>query len=181
MFQQKLIPMKKIYLFIGSLMLALCMQAQVPEKISYQAVIRNDEGSLIKNQAISMQISFLQGSVEGDAVYTETHTATTNSNGLVSIEIGTGSTSDDFMAIDWQNGPFFVKTETDPDGGNNYTITGISQLLSVPYALHAKTAEKVTDPSLKLAAAITEADTAKWNEAYNKGLVRNLIQARLQN
>ena len=57
------------------------------------------------------------------------------------IEIGTGITSDDFSAINWSNGSYYIKTETDPAGGNNFTITGTSQLLSVPYALHSKTAE----------------------------------------
>ncbi|NCA80494.1 MAG: hypothetical protein EOM76_09990, partial [Sphingobacteriia bacterium] len=75
------------------------------------------------------------------AVYVETQTPTTNANGLVSIEIGGGA---GFDAIDWANGIYFIKTETDPVGGTNYTITGTSQLLSVPYALHAKTAESVS-------------------------------------
>ncbi len=75
----------------------------------------------------------------------ETQTATTNANGLVSIEIGNGTVvSGDFATIDWGNGPYFIKTETDPTSGTAYTITGTSQLLSVPYALHAKTAETIT-------------------------------------
>ena len=78
-------------------------------------------------------------------VYTEIHTPVTNANGLVSIEIGNGTiVSGDFATIDWTDGPYFIKTETDPEGGENYTITGTSQLLSVPYALHSKTAETVT-------------------------------------
>jgi hypothetical protein len=85
-----------------------------------------------------MQISILQGTANGSAVYVETQTPTTNVNGLVSVEIGAGTTSDDFTSIDWANGPFFIKTETDPSGGTNYSITGTSQLMSVPYALYAK-------------------------------------------
>jgi hypothetical protein len=88
-----------------------------------------------------MQISILQGSSTGTVVYTETQTPTTNANGLVSIEIGGGA---GFSTIDWANGPYFIKTETDPTGGTTYSITGTSQLLSVPYALHAKTAESIT-------------------------------------
>ena len=64
-------------------------------------------------------------------MYTETQTVTTNTNGLVSLEIGMGYTSDDFNAIDWSAGPYFIKTETDPTGGSSYTITGTSQLMSV--------------------------------------------------
>jgi hypothetical protein len=46
-----------------------------------------------------MQISILQGSASGTAVYVETQEPTTNANGLVSIEIGTGTTSDDFSEL----------------------------------------------------------------------------------
>ncbi len=45
--------------------------------------------------------------------------------------------SGNMSAIDWANGPFFIKTEADPNGGTNYTIEGVQQLLSVPYALYA--------------------------------------------
>jgi hypothetical protein len=113
--------------------------------MSYQAVIRNALNALVTNQAVGMQISILQDSVSGTAVYVETQTPNTNANGLVSIEIGSGTiVSGTFSAINWANGPYFVKTETDPTGGTSYSITGTSQLLSVPYALHAKTAEIAT-------------------------------------
>jgi uncharacterized protein (TIGR02145 family) len=45
--------------------------------------------------------------------------------------------SGNFANINWASGPFFVKTETDVNGGSNYTITNTTQLLSVPYALYA--------------------------------------------
>jgi uncharacterized protein (TIGR02145 family) len=128
---------------------------QSPEKISYQAVIRDASDNLITDTQIGMQISILQGSASGTAVYVETQKPTTNANGLVSLEIGTGTVeSGDFTTIDWANGPYFIKTETDPAGGTSYSITGTSQLLSVPYALHAQTADTVTggitetDPSV---------------------------------
>lgn len=119
--------------------------AQAPDKMSYQAVIRNSNDQLVTDQQVGMQISILQGVVSGTAVYVETQKPITNTNGLISIEIGDGTVkSGDFSSIDWTNGPYFIKTETDPVGGTSYTITGTSQLLSVPYALHAKTAENVT-------------------------------------
>ncbi|MBM3917768.1 MAG: DUF1566 domain-containing protein [Sphingomonadales bacterium] len=108
--------------------------------MSYQAVIRDNSNVLVVNSAVGMQISILQGSVNGAVVYVETQTPTSNTNGLVSIEIGAGTVvSGTFAAIDWVNGPFFIQTETDPTGGANYSIIGTSQLLSVPYALYAKT------------------------------------------
>jgi hypothetical protein len=113
--------------------------AQAPNKMSYQAVIRNNANALITNTAVGMQISILQGSAIGTAVYVETQTPTTNANGLVSIEIGSVTpVTGTFAGINWANGPYFIKTETDPSGGTSYTITGTSQLLSVPYALYAE-------------------------------------------
>ena len=162
--------MKRIYTILVAVLLTASVFAQAPEKMSYQAVIRDAGDNLATNQGIGMRISILQGSASGTAVYVESQTATTNSNGLVSIEIGTGTVeSGDFTTIDWTAGPYFIKTETDPTtaGGTDYTIIGTSQLLSVPYALHAKTAETYaeTDPVFgsSVASGITGADTTKWN------------------
>jgi hypothetical protein len=144
-----------ILMLIGMLLTANLL-AQSPEKLSYQAVIRDAGNALVTNQTISMKISILQGVPNGPAVYEELHSKATNANGLFSTEIGTGTLlSGNFSSIDWANGPYFIKTETDPTGGSNYTISGTSQLISVPYALFAKQAETVTgelnetDPVLK--------------------------------
>ncbi len=147
--------MKRITNLLVSILFAASLLAQVPEKMSYQAVVRDADNDLVINQAVGMQISILQGAANGTVVYVETQTPTANVNGLVSIEIGAGTVvSGNFVAIDWSIGPYFIKTETDPMGGTNYAITGVSQLLSVPYALHAKTADNFTveieetDPSV---------------------------------
>ena len=133
-----------MYTSVGALLLTLSSFAQAPEKMSYQAVIRDASNALVTNQQVGMQISILQGST---AVYEETQTPTSNTNGLVTLEIGTGTiVSGIFSSIDWSADTYFIKIETDPAGGTNYTITGTSQLLSVPYALHAKTAANgITD------------------------------------
>src|SRR5690554_5860685 len=133
--------MRKIFAFLAILLLTVTVFAQSPEKMSYQAIIRDASNKLLTSQTVGMQISVLQGSSTGTVVYTETQTPLTNANGMVSIEIGGGA---GFNTIDWANGPYFIKTETDPTGGTNYIITGTSQLLSVPYALRAKTAGEVT-------------------------------------
>lgn len=136
--------MKKVFLLLGFVLTCATAFAQAPDKISYQAVIRNISNNLITSSPVGMQISILQGTPTGTAVYVETQNPTTNLNGLVSIEIGGGIVvSGTFSTIDWSAGPYFIKTETDPTGGTSYTITGTSQLLSVPYALHAKTAANV--------------------------------------
>lgn len=129
---------KSILLFI--FLISALGYSQAPEKMSYQAVIRGTDGVLIVNQSLGMQLSVLQGSPNGAAVYVETQNPTTNANGLATLEIGTGSVQQgDFASIDWANGIYYLKTETDLTGGNNYDITGTSQLLSTPYALYAKT------------------------------------------
>jgi len=140
--------MKKLYSILLAVFLTATVWAQSPNKMSYQAVIRNASNSLVSSSAVAMQISILQGSTEGTAVYVETQTPTTNANGLVNIELGGGTVvSGNFSTINWANGPYFVKTETDPDGSTGgivYTITGTSQLLSVPYALYAANAGTAT-------------------------------------
>ncbi len=137
--------MKSLLTILAAILLTATVWAQNPEKMSYQAVIRNISEQLVTNQDMGMQISILQGSIAGKAVYVETHSTSSNANGLVTIEIGTGTTSDDFSAIDWTSGPYFLETETDPttSGGTNYTIKGISQLLSVPYAMHTNTTDSI--------------------------------------
>ncbi len=133
--------MKKIFTLIIMVLCAIALFAQAPEKFTYQAVVRNASNSLVANQNVSVRISILQGSATGSAVYVETQTVTTNVNGLMTLSIGEGTeVSGTFSGIDWANGPYFLKSEIDPDGGVNYAIESVQQLLSVPYALYANTA-----------------------------------------
>ena len=134
--------MKKIFTIILALLLNCQLFAQngakksggvepsPPEKISYQAVIRNSSNVLLASTSVGMKISILQGTATGTPVYEETHNLTTNINGLVAVEIGGGTVVSGSMAtINWANGPYFIKTETDPVGGTTDTITGTSQSL----------------------------------------------------
>ena len=132
--------MKKLYTILAAVLITASTFAQSPEKMSYQAVVRDSGDNLVTSQVVGMRISILQGTT---AVYVETQTPTTNVNGLVTLEIGGSSAtvvSGTFSSIDWSTGTYFIKTETDPTGDTTYTITGTSQLLSVPYALQSKTA-----------------------------------------
>jgi hypothetical protein len=132
------ITMKKVLAVISVVLTVFSAIAQAPQKMSYQAVLRNSGNQLLVSTQVGMQISVLQGSANGPAVYVETQNPTTNLNGLVSLEIGTGTIElGQFVLINWAQGPYFIQTETDPTGGSNYTITGTSELLSVPYALFA--------------------------------------------
>lgn len=118
--------------------------AQSPEKMSYQAIVRAPDNSLIVNSNISLKVIIRQGSPSGNVEYQESHSVNTNNNGLVSLEIGTGkATTGSFNTISWGTSLHFIETQVDVNGGNQFNIIGISQLLSVPYALHSKTAEKI--------------------------------------
>ncbi len=112
---------------------------QAPDSFKYQAVIRNTGGVILDNQSVGIRLKIEQGSIGGTVVYTETFAATTNAYGIVNLEIGTGTTTDDFTTIDWGNGPYYIETAVDYLGGMAYVVMGTSQLLSVPYALHSKT------------------------------------------
>ncbi len=141
--------------------ITLSVFSQVPERMSYQAVIRDNSNALVTNTDIGIKISILQTSTSGTAVFEETHSPTTNENGLVSIEIGGGTVvSGSFSSINWANETYFLKIETDPTGGTNYSISGTSQLLSVPYAMHAKTAEHVVKESQNLSDVLSVGNLA---------------------
>ena len=130
--------MKKILNLFAVLLLTTALFAQAPQKMSYQTVIRNASGVLINNTTVGIKVSVLQTSPVGTVVFAETHKPTTNANGLASLEIGGGTpVSGTIAGINWGAGPYYIKTETDPTGGTNYSITGTSQLLSVPYALYS--------------------------------------------
>ena len=132
--------MKKVLLICTIFMIATFAFAQAPQKMSYQAIIRNANNVVVASSFIGIKISVVKGSINGTAVFVERHTKMTNSNGLVSLEIGSGTTlSGSFSGIDWGKGPYFIKTETDPTGETNYSIVGATELLSVPYALFAAT------------------------------------------
>ena len=119
--------------------------AQTPEKISFQAIIRNAEQQMVSNSRVDLKIAIKQGTKSGPTVYKEFHHLETNTNGLVSLEIGTGQTEQGrFNEILWEHGPFFIETSVDPKGNSNYTVTGINEVSSVPYALHAKSVDNFT-------------------------------------
>jgi hypothetical protein len=145
--------MKKITTLFIFLFSVSSFFGQVPQKMSYQAVVRNAQNQLIQNNAVGMRLSVLAGSSTGPAVYVETHVPQTNGNGSVTIEIGAGTVvSGVFANIDWSTGLYWLQTEVDPQGANGYSITGVSQLLTVPYAFYSDYAtnagngiESVTD------------------------------------
>ena len=130
--------MKKNCLVLLGLILQIALMSQSPNTFSYQAVLRNSDGAVKANETVSVQIEILHGSINGTSAYLEIHNTTTSALGLIILEIGSGATSDDISTIDWSNGPYFLNVTV------NGTNLGATQLLSVPYALHSKSAETIT-------------------------------------
>ncbi|HOY30347.1 MAG TPA: DUF1566 domain-containing protein [Bacteroidales bacterium] len=169
--------MKRLFIIFAFVFMVANVFAQAPEKFNYQAAVRDQNGDILDNQPVSFRISLIQGSVSGTAVYVETHHDTTNQYGLSALNIGGGTLVSGSMAsIDWASGPYFIRVELDQNGGTNYAIMGITQLISVPYALHAKTAASLTgsvtesDPVFisSVAGGISATDTMNWNEKQDQ-------------
>lgn len=158
--------MKKIILTFAHLLIFTLAFAQAPQGFEYQAVVRNASGNIIINQAVGVQITLKQGSVSGPSVYQETFSTTTNLYGLVNLQIGSGTTGDDFTTIDWATGPYFIEVALDVTGGTSYSVMGTSQLLSVPYALHAKTVE-VNDACSLFSYYYADRDNDGFGDAFN--------------
>lgn len=113
--------------------------AQAPQYFNFQAVLKDQNNNVLQNQSVRIKISIARDSINGNDVYTEQHQISTNSRGLINLEVGRGQVLlGDFLAIQWANGPYFIRTATDPSGGNNFSLISGSQLLSVPYALFAQ-------------------------------------------
>ena len=118
------------------------------DRISYQAVVRNSVGELVRNQAVGVRTVLVRDSIGGATVYSETHALTTNANGLISFEFGGGLVATGTMlGLDWSDGPYFLRTEVDLTGSTNYQFLGGQQLLSVPFALYAASAGSVAGGS----------------------------------
>lgn len=138
--------MKYFYLFLISILSYSTLQAQSPEAFSYQAVLRNASGQLVASEDVVVRISILSSGVQGSTEYAELHNLTTNDYGLFTLQVGNGTVDQgNFSTIDWSSGVYYLKVEADPDGGLNFIDLSTTQLLSVPYALHAKTVDNADD------------------------------------
>jgi hypothetical protein len=171
-----------LFLFTAVSIFGQAPVPSAPEQISYQAVVRDAANAIVANQDVGMRISVLQATADGTAVYVETQTPTTNANGLLSIYIGAGTVgSGVFSDIVWSTGPYFIKTEIDPDGGTTYDITGTTQLVSVPFALYAKTAgndvlkENTANKSIDV--AIDAASDVKFPSVKSVKTYVDIVQA----
>ena len=130
--------MKKIITTLFAIAAFVTMYAQVPKGFNYQAVVRNAAGQLMVNRSVGVRISIIQSSETGTTVYQQESPVTTNANGLFTLIVG--DNSNDFANIDWANGPYYIKSEVDLNGGRNYTLSTTQKILAVPYAHYANVA-----------------------------------------
>lgn len=129
--------MKKTKLFLLMVFIGLnTLISQSPVGFNYQAVVRDSSGEIVADQTVGMRISLIKGVIDGEVVFQEMFTPTTNKFGVVNLVIGSVN-PDLFANIDWSETNYFIKIELDVDGGTDYITMGTSQLLSVPYAQHA--------------------------------------------
>jgi len=134
--------MKKIVFTLNLCLLVIIMIAQVPAGFSYQAVVRNSSGEIVAGKTVKFQFSILRDSESGTVVYKETHSVSTNNFGLANLKVDMGiKISGNFDPSAWGNNNHYLKVELDPAGGSTFTELGMTQLLAVPYAFHAKTVE----------------------------------------
>ena len=132
--------MKKLFTLLATVTLSVMLFAQAPQSFSYQTVIRDASWQVLSNQNISLEISIIEDVANGTAIYTESHSATTNELGLVNLSIGDGGVmSGSWSNIDWGNHTYFIEVGVDITGGTSYIVMGTTQLRSVPYALYAET------------------------------------------
>ena len=140
--------MKKITLLstLCFLLLTLVVNAQTPPNaFNYSAVARNAAGQPIATATIGIQITILKTSPTGASQYSENHFVNTDAFGLFNLVIGAGAVQSGAMAtIDWSNDNYYLKVGMDAAGGTNFLTMGTTQLLSVPYALYAKSAGSVS-------------------------------------
>jgi hypothetical protein len=119
--------------------------------INYKASIRSAGGVVVSNSAVTVQFRILEGVAQTN-VYQETHTPTTDANGIVILNIGEGSVNNgEFATIDWASDDHFLNTWIDT--GTGLTNMGVTAFSTVPYAIqtqHALTASSYaeTDPSV---------------------------------
>ena len=163
-----------------SVIISFANYGQSPLGCNYQALIRTSNNIILKNKIVRIRFKIQQGSIRGPIVYTETFSATSNNYGLVNLEIGSGTTSNDFSIIDWANGIYLLETSIDFLDGSQWSVMGTSQLMSVPYAFHSNTSDSIggginsleIDPlfSSSLAKSITASDTAYWRSIIDTQL-----------
>ncbi|PLX21717.1 MAG: hypothetical protein C0597_03035 [Marinilabiliales bacterium] len=132
--------MKKIITFISLCIVVTISFAQVPNYLNYQAVIRDNAGDILSNEAIDIRISIIDNSTGGLDLYVETHDETTNNYGIVNLQVGNGTAeSGSFSDINWSANKKYLKVEVNT--GSGFNELGIVQLVSVPFSFYSNVSD----------------------------------------
>lgn len=135
--------MKKFLLAIATIFaFGVSAFAQTPDTFKYQALVKNDDGTPLKDTEVSVRVKIHQTVTDGDILFSETQSCTTTGSGILFLNIGEGENNVSLTDLNWADGPYFIEVEIDK--GNGFVSTGIQQMVSVPYAQYANNAQKVT-------------------------------------
>ena len=166
--------MKRIYLIFAILIFSLDIIAQVPEAISYQAIARRNANGEppLKDTNITIRASILN-SLNGEAIYSESHNVVTSKSGVFSIAIGLGSVLNGvFSDINWGNEEKYLKVEIDPEGGENFEISSTSQMMTVPYSFYSKNSGSSSHALFSDSTQFSyRSDTAKFASSFPANLI----------
>jgi hypothetical protein len=166
-----------LFLFFSTILLNYSVAQTVPNAFNFSAVARDVAGQPIANSTVGVKISILKNSSIGNTVFSENHVVNTDAYGLFNLVIGSGAVQNGSMSgITWANDAYFLEVGMDVNGGTNFLTMGTTQLISVPYAMHARTADSIyggiteTDPVFNnsVAAQITNTDKTNWNNKQNR-------------
>jgi hypothetical protein len=132
---------KKYIFIVVMLVIVSTAMAQIPQQLNYQGIARNASGEPISTHVITVRLSIIDSASNGIVTYQETKTVSTNYVGLFTIVIGApGGTNviGTIASINWSTGKKYIKLEIDPNVGSNFSLVGMNQLQSVPFALSAE-------------------------------------------
>lgn len=161
--------MKRLITNLLIMLLAIVAVAQVPQKMNFQALVRDGSNELVRNKQVGITISVTNSS--NAVFYSEQQTVTTDGNGVAIMVIGDGSPiKGSLSTIDWSNGLYYLQTSIDLGNGTT-ALSCISPLLSVPYAFYA---EKAGDASVDLSDYVKKSDV-NLNNYYSKSEVNALL------
>ncbi|TAH41168.1 MAG: hypothetical protein EYC69_09345 [Bacteroidetes bacterium] len=131
--------MKRIFSIIFILAVSIINTSGQPKAIPFQGAARDASGAMLSNRTISLRLSVLDSASTGTMIYSETHSTSTSALGLFTVNVGTGNPSlGSFDMIDWGNNDKYLSVELDTNNTASYVLMGITQMLSVPYALYSK-------------------------------------------
>lgn len=137
--------MRWMFFLLGVILFPVSLYAEVPYGFGFQAVVRDVRGDLCVNRVVNLRVSLMEESASGRVIYQENHSVRSNAYGLVSLTVGMGSNATGSLEqVNWKNGLCFLKVEADADGGMDYQLVAITQLYSVPFAIHAASSETVS-------------------------------------